>query len=301
MANFGEQPTSSNREKFSSNKESANDIKGQLEEALKSGNYAEVAKLGGQMDALKGQEEKFIDADRDEAEAENAERNSKVEQTGEDVTMEKIGEKEDAFGKDIERGKIEDDKKISEIKSQINSMEADVKIDAVVEGEVPRKKFETAILSIEDSEEKEIAKDILDDHGEVAKAMVEGNYSLKEKIIKNGSVDMMNDFVVNGEDVDFVKIDRMHNAIKDVERQNNSKAKIKAIVGGFISGISGVAGGLSLGYAGYIGLATVAPWAGIGGAAAFGVWGLYKKFKNEKIANKRLKSVKDIFTLKNNI
>lgn len=99
MGKFEEQATSLNRDRISNNEESANDIKAQLEAAMASSDYAEVAKLGGQMDALKGQKEKFIDADRDEADTENAERNFKTEKITDGAEDEK---KENMEGREKE-------------------------------------------------------------------------------------------------------------------------------------------------------------------------------------------------------
>jgi hypothetical protein len=74
MVKFGEQPTSSNRERLSSNEESAEDVKGQLAQAMESGDADKIIDLGGQLKSANEQKEEFKNQDEEEAHAENIKR-----------------------------------------------------------------------------------------------------------------------------------------------------------------------------------------------------------------------------------
>lgn len=74
MPNFGEQPTSTNRDRISGNEESAEEFKKQMAEANTAGDIDKVIELAGQAKSLKGQKEEFINKDQEDAMAENTER-----------------------------------------------------------------------------------------------------------------------------------------------------------------------------------------------------------------------------------
>lgn len=59
MANFAEQPTSSNRERFDNNEESRKNTKEQLAKAVASENYVDVAELEKQMESLQEEAREF--------------------------------------------------------------------------------------------------------------------------------------------------------------------------------------------------------------------------------------------------
>lgn len=124
MPNFGEQPTSTNRDRLSKNEGSSEEIKKQLAEAMASEDYDKVAELGGQMKSLKGQKEEFINKDEEEAYAENAERNMVEEAKTEDVERTKEKEKAEARAKELEEMKLKDEaesaEKAEEILKKIN-------------------------------------------------------------------------------------------------------------------------------------------------------------------------------------
>jgi hypothetical protein len=131
MPNFGEQPTSTNRDRISKNEEGAEDIKKSLAEATASGDMDKVIELAGQAKAMKGQQEEFINKDVEEAYAEDAERKDQDEAKNEDVerTAAKEIEKVEAerVTKELEEMKVKDGeetaKKIEEVRKQINGGE----------------------------------------------------------------------------------------------------------------------------------------------------------------------------------
>lgn len=127
MPNFGEQPTSTNRDRISKNEESAENTKKQLAEALAAEDYAKVAELGGQMKSLQGQKEGFINKDEEEGHLENAERDfDKAKTEDAERTAAKEAEKAEAerAAKELEEMKLKDETesaaKAEEILKKIN-------------------------------------------------------------------------------------------------------------------------------------------------------------------------------------
>lgn len=108
MANFGEQPTSVNRDRISENEASAEELKKQLAEATASGDMDKVIELAGQAKSLKGQKEEFINKDEEEAYAENAERKDYDEAVAEDAERTKEKEEAAARAKELEELKLKD-------------------------------------------------------------------------------------------------------------------------------------------------------------------------------------------------
>jgi hypothetical protein len=102
MPNFGEQPTSTNRDRISGNEENSENTKKQLADALAAEDYAKVAELGGQMKSLKGQKEEFINKDEEEAYAEDSERKEYDEALAENAKYEQTKAKEKADRESVE-------------------------------------------------------------------------------------------------------------------------------------------------------------------------------------------------------
>lgn len=110
MPNFGEQPTSPNRERLDKNEEGAEDIKKQLLEAVASENADRIIELGEQMKSSKGQREEFINKDKEEAYSEDTERTTAKE-------AEKLEAKK--IAKELEDMKLKDETESSEKANEI--------------------------------------------------------------------------------------------------------------------------------------------------------------------------------------
>ncbi len=124
MPNFGEQPTSANRDRISENEENSENIKNQIAEATASGDMDRVIELAGQAKSLQGQKEEFINKDEEEAYSENAERDMMEEAKNEDAERTKAKEDAAARAKELEDMKLKDETesaaKAAEILSKIN-------------------------------------------------------------------------------------------------------------------------------------------------------------------------------------
>ncbi len=143
MPNFGEQPTSTNRDRISGNEDSAENTKKKLADALAAEDYAKVAELGGQMKSLQGQKEEFINKDEVEAYAENAERNMMEEAKTEDAERTKEKEDSEARAKELEELKLKDETesaaKAEEILKKINGGEVKTEVKNNKESVVDKK------------------------------------------------------------------------------------------------------------------------------------------------------------------
>lgn len=144
MPNFGEQPTSTNRDRVSGNEESAESTKKQLADALVAEDYAKVAELGEQMKSSQGQKEEFINKDEEEAYAENAERNIVEETKNEDAERTREKEEAEARAKGLEDLKLKDEtesaEKAEEILKKING-ETETKKDQKKIQEIKEKAY----------------------------------------------------------------------------------------------------------------------------------------------------------------
>ncbi|MFH0969369.1 MAG: hypothetical protein V1804_02580 [Patescibacteria group bacterium] len=143
MSNFGEQPTSPNRERFDKNEESAEDVKKQLQEAMAAGDADKIIELGGQMKTLKGKKEQFGGEDKEEANVEDAERKVYDEAKAEDNERTMYDE---AKKEDVARGKV----KLTE------AAEIQAKEDAIKAEEVLKKIQGTSGKNVKQEDNPEI-------------------------------------------------------------------------------------------------------------------------------------------------
>lgn len=294
---IGEQSIDPNRERFDSNKQSSEDVAVQLEAAMASKNYAEVAKLGEQMNKLKGQEEEFMDIDRAEADAENAERTASAEQAEtnpeEDTTPENNEVLGESFAQEEAGIKEQDTKEITTIQQKIGEIQESKEIIKKSPQEILESELSNLRISNK-TEEAKIAEDIFEFTGDVTRELRANPMLLQKDYQDANGLFSMAKFASEDE----TAYRKIYTAIEDLKRRTDVKNKVIASISAVGSGAAGLFGTMGLSTAGYTGLAAIAPWASIAVAAGAGGWYFYKKFKSGKLEKGRhnaLSSMKNIF------